>query len=266
MPTLRASSDTDSTVQALENKQYEMEYKAKLSKALHRTGIYDDNLVKSYALIWERCNTTMQSRLEQRIDYKTTIYNDPIKLLKAIKEHALNYQETRYKMSIISDSCCALFGTKQRDGENLQEYTKRFKTSKEILESHIGAPIIIRKYVESMKSYDPTNANIVDKLILQANEKFMAFIYLENADYKKYGSVLKNLNSQKSLGNDQYPSTLIETNNVLGSHRFDTNETQKKPKEKDQNHKEQDHQENNNSIPPLSFAQMEGKWEVLLLW
>jgi hypothetical protein len=53
MPTLRASIDTDPTVLATENKQFEMEYKAKLSKALHRIRIYDDNLVKSYALIWE---------------------------------------------------------------------------------------------------------------------------------------------------------------------------------------------------------------------
>jgi hypothetical protein len=74
MPTLKASSDTEPAVQALENKQYEMEYKAKLSEALHRTRIYDDNLVKSYALIWERCNTAMQSRLEQRVDYMTIIY------------------------------------------------------------------------------------------------------------------------------------------------------------------------------------------------
>jgi hypothetical protein len=87
----------------------------------------------------------------------------------------------------------------------------------------------------------------------------MAFIYLENADLKKYGSVLTNLNSQKSLGNDQYPKTLIETNNVLGSHRFDANETHKKmgqPRKEETNlSKEQDQ----DKIPPLSFAQMEGK-------
>jgi hypothetical protein len=259
MPTLRASTETDATVALTENKQFEMEYKAKLTEALHRIRIYDDNLVKSYALIWERCNTAMQNRLEQRTDYKTTIYNDPIELLKAIKEHALNYQETRYEMSIISDAFRALFSTKQREGENLQEYTKRFKTSKEILESHIGSPVILHKYIEAMPTYDPNNPIVVNGLISQASEQFMAFIYLENADLKKYGSVLTNLNSQKSLGNDQYPKTLIETNNVLGSHRFDANETRKKMgqprKEETNSPKEQDQ----DKIPPLSFAQMEGK-------
>jgi hypothetical protein len=204
-------TESDANVAITENKQFEMEYKAKLTEALRRIRVYNDNLVKSYALIWEQCNTAMQNRLEQRTDYETTIYNDPIELLKAIKEHALNYQETRYS---------ALFSTKQREGENLQEYTKRFKTSKEILESHIGAPVILQKYVQAMPTYDKNNTTVVNGLIAKASEQLMAFIYLENADLKKYGSVLTNLNSQKSLGNDQYPKTLIETNNVLGSHRF----------------------------------------------
>jgi hypothetical protein len=144
----------------------------------------------------------MQNRLEQRTDYKTTIYNDPIELLKAIKEHTLNYQETQYEMSIISDAFRALFGTKQSEGENLQEYTKRFKTSKEILESHLGSPVILNKYIKAMPTYDPNNTTVVNGLISQTSEQLMVFIYLENADLKKYGSVLTNLNSQKSLGND----------------------------------------------------------------
>jgi hypothetical protein len=132
-------------------------------------------------------------------------------------------------MLIISDAFHALFGTKQREGENLQEYTKRFKTSKEILELHLGSPVILNKYIKAMPTYDPNNTTVVTGLISQTSEQLMAFIiYLENADLKKYGSVLTNLNSQKSLGNNQYPKTLIETNNVLGSHRFDANETHKK--------------------------------------
>jgi hypothetical protein len=127
MPTLSASTETDATVTITENKQFKMEYKAKLIEALHRIRIYDDNLVKSYALIWERCNTAMQNRLEQRMDYEITIYNDPIELLKAIKEHALNYQETRYEMSIISDAFRALFSAQNKEKE------RTFKSTPSVL-------------------------------------------------------------------------------------------------------------------------------------
>jgi hypothetical protein len=258
MPKLKGSTKKDDAAKETENRQFKMEYKAMLSEALHRIRIYDDNLVKSYALIWERCNTAMQSRLEQRTDYESTIYNGPVELLQAIKEHALDYQETRYKMSIISDAFRALFGTKQREGENLQEYTRQFMTSKEILESYIGAPLILQKFVESRPSYDSTNDAIIQTLVQQASEQFMAFIYLENSDRKKYGSVLNNLNSQKSLGNDQYPKTPIESNNVLGSHRFDEHKnTGQSQKDKDNSPKEPNQE--NDTITPLSFAQMEGK-------
>ena len=79
-----------------------MEYKAKLDEALKRKRMYNDNLFMAYALIWERYAKSMQNKILARSDYEYEIYNNPIKHLKAIKEHALDYQETCYKMSIIS--------------------------------------------------------------------------------------------------------------------------------------------------------------------
>ena len=83
----------------------------------------------------------MQNKLLAWSDYEDEIYNNPIKLLKAMKEHALNYQETRYEMSIILDAFRALWNTTQKENENLQDYTQHFKTSKDILESHLGGLI-----------------------------------------------------------------------------------------------------------------------------
>jgi hypothetical protein len=109
------------------------------------------------------------------------------------------------------------------------------------LESHIGAPLILQKDVESRPTYVSNNDAVYPTLVQQANEQLMAFIYLENSDRKQYGSVLNSLNSQKSLGNDQYSKTLIESNNVLGSHPFDENHknTGQSQKDKDNSPKEQ---------------------------
>jgi hypothetical protein len=65
----------------------------------------------------------MKNKIESRTDY-ATIQQDPIELLKAIKEHALNYQEQQYKHMIVLDAMTTLFGTKQQDNESLQDYTK----------------------------------------------------------------------------------------------------------------------------------------------
>jgi hypothetical protein len=47
MPQLKGSTKKDDAVRATEDRQFEMEYKAKLSEALHRSCIYDNNLVKA---------------------------------------------------------------------------------------------------------------------------------------------------------------------------------------------------------------------------
>ena len=84
----------------------------------------------------------MQNKITGRNDFEEKIFNNPINLLIAIKKHSLNYQESRYEMSIITDSIRAFLNTKQKESETLQDYTRRFKTSKEIMESHVGGPLV----------------------------------------------------------------------------------------------------------------------------
>ena len=52
-------------------------------------------------------------------------------------------------------------------------------------------------------------------------EQFLAYLYLENSDQAKYGSILSGLITQQSLKNDQYPRTITEANNMLSNHKFD---------------------------------------------
>jgi hypothetical protein len=52
-------------------------------------------MFKAYALLWERCAKAMQDKIASRSHYDNVVYNDPIALLRAIKEHSLNYQDTR---------------------------------------------------------------------------------------------------------------------------------------------------------------------------
>ena len=121
---------------------------------MKRRRMYENNLFKACALIWERCGKVMQNKIASRTNFGQTIYNDPIELLKAVKEHALNYQESRYEMSIILDALRALFSVQQKDSESLQDYTRRFKTAREILESHLGGSLILTKYVKTLPLYN----------------------------------------------------------------------------------------------------------------
>jgi hypothetical protein len=237
-----------------------MEYKAELDEAMKRKRTYEDNMFKAYALLWERCAKAMQDKIASRSDYDNVVYNDPIALLRAIKEHSLNYQDTRYEMSIISDAFRSLFTSKQKDGESLQDYTRWFKMSTEILESHLGGRLILEKYVRTMTGYDKTKDPKTDELIKNASESLFAYLYLENADQDKYGTILNNLNSQKSLGNDQFPRTIVETNNVFSNHKFDV--VKKKQENQNTHHPRANphkNKEKDKESTPLPFAQMEGR-------
>jgi hypothetical protein len=112
-----------------------------------------------------------------------------------------------------------------------------------------------------MKDYDPLDLNKTDNCIKKASEQLFTFLYLENTDQAKYGSLLKGLNSQKSLGHDQYPRLLSESNNVLSNHRFYANASNKQKQQDQDCHKQKNKQEviEDDAAPVLSFVQMEGK-------
>ena len=124
----------------------------------------------------------------------------------------MDYQETKYEMSIIVDALKAMMTTKQREGENLAEYTSRFKTAKDVLESNIGGALILTKYIKGMEDYIDKDPASFEKCCKEANARLFAFLYLENSDQVKYGSIMQNLVQQKSLGNDQYPKIIAEAN------------------------------------------------------
>ena len=108
------------------------------------------NLSKAYSFIWDQCAKSLQNKIEARSDYISIIKGNPINLLKAIKQQVLNYEESRYEMSIILEALKNMINVKQKEGETLQDYTKRFKTVAEVMESHIGGPIELTKiYVKN---------------------------------------------------------------------------------------------------------------------
>jgi hypothetical protein len=136
--------------------------------------------------------------------------------------------------------------------------TKRFHIARDVLESHLGGPIVLHKIVMVMPGYDESNIIERDDKHKTASYKFLAYLYLKNANKDKYGSLLDGLNTQQSLNNNQYLATITDANNVLSNHHFDNNKSNKTKKTdkklKSENNVKKDEQE-----VPLSFAQLKGK-------
>ena len=110
-----------------------MEFKSDYEEYKRRVNTYDNNMIKAYAMIWERCTRGRKLKIEGRVEFLSKFENDPIELLKAIKGHTQNYQEHKYNISIVLDSLRSLFNKKQKEGESLQDWTKHFSNCKRYL-------------------------------------------------------------------------------------------------------------------------------------
>ena len=132
-PSISMSTSADTAVKEAQNKQFEIEFKVDYEAYRKQVLECKNKRTKAYALLWERCTEGMKNKIEAHTDFKSKVKDNPIELLKAVKEHALKYQEHHYDMSIILDAISTLLGTKQKEKESLQDYTKRFRVSRDVL-------------------------------------------------------------------------------------------------------------------------------------
>jgi hypothetical protein len=99
-------------------------------------------------------------------------------------------------MSIILDALRTPLLTKQKEGDNLQDYTKRFRAARNVLDSHLGGPLILTKIIKMINEYHAKDQVKKEKYARIAFEQLLGYLYLENTDQTKYGSILAELNTQ----------------------------------------------------------------------
>ena len=115
-PTMAVQDPTitdESQIKAIETEN-RLLYKAEVNAFIKRKEYYKSNIDNAYAFLFARCNKAMQNKIQARKDFDT-IKGDPIKLIKAIEEHAIALQDNKYKWSIIHDVSQKLENIKQRD-------------------------------------------------------------------------------------------------------------------------------------------------------
>ena len=88
---------------------------------------------------------------------------------------------------------------KQRDGEQLIDYLKRFNTARDVFISHLGGPLILSKLASKHKDYSMIDSltketlivDVCDKLKMnkeieeEAFDTFLSGLYLDNCDKLK---------------------------------------------------------------------------------
>ena len=88
-PTLTASAETDAAKKKVEDRQFELEHTIEFKAYSNRTDTCAQNKIKSHSFLWGQCSKAMQHKVESKPKFASQIKNDPVELLKAIKEYAM---------------------------------------------------------------------------------------------------------------------------------------------------------------------------------
>ena len=172
---------------------------------------YESNMVKAYGILWKQCTLQLQNKLEARRDW-TEIHStlNAIDLLKAIKEVAQDYQDTRYPIESINDSLQAFINIKQREDETLANYQQRFKNVVEHMETQHGKLPMTRYVVTADPELHMTQAKAYDRLVAY---RFMV------GSYKGPG-LKEHLSNRYAMGTDEYPKDLNAAVSLVSNYKI----------------------------------------------
>ena len=132
----------------------------------------------------------------------------------------------------------------------------------EVMESHIGEKIQFKKVCETEKAtVIKTKGAVLDANEVQdaVFERFAAYVYLQNADPTKYGSLNTLLTTHKSLKNNQYPATVVAANDILSQYKFDTPNQHGSGSRRGGKQDKPNEDGEKDDVTKLAFAQMIGK-------
>ena len=193
---LHETTDQEKLEIKCKNDQYKIKYKAELQLHLKQKSHYCMNLGKAYAFLFGQCTTGLQHRIETKAEYESKIKGNPIKLLEPIKKNSLSFDDKNKADIVIIDAIMNLMTTRQRDDEDLTEYTKHFKVGRDLCKEKYGGifkiPMLTQKEStwgsDHETSYKPVYAS------------FLSFLYLKNTDQMKYGSFIKMMAENSATG------------------------------------------------------------------
>ena len=155
-----------------------------------------------YAFLFGQCTTGLQHRIEAKAIYEAKITGNPIRLLKAIKENSLSFDDKKKANIVIINAIMNLMTTRQRNDEELTEYTKCFKVSTDLCKEKYGGILKI----PTLAQKESTWGSDEETSYKTACASFLSILYLKNMDQMKYGSFIKKMAEDFATGQENvYP-------------------------------------------------------------
>jgi hypothetical protein len=117
-PIRRISVATNADNRVTEQEGYDILYKAEIDMYTKRKHKLEDNMNKTYSLIYlQHCSKTIQDRIHAHPDFETKIKNDPIELLKAIEILINDPVRARYPYTSVTGAMTRFMTCRQLENE-----------------------------------------------------------------------------------------------------------------------------------------------------
>lgn len=143
-------------------------------------------------------------------------------------------------------------GFKQKD-KDLPCYLAEHKERKARVRGHFGDRFL-DTFVETTEEHRNADTSKKTQLSEQGFERFSAFLFMKNADPRKFGSLQGTMQTQFSSNNNQHPHALTVAMDALTKHPWD-NRKQCAGKSAGKGHDKSDDQDEPNKAQQSSFHQ-----------
>ena len=213
------------------------------------------NLPKAFTYIMnDYCTDGLKTRLIALPGYESTIRDDPVALLTAIKTCVHENARTQYPPVTISTHWDHLLKLKQAEEEDPPSYAKHFEQQLKTVKGYIGSTFtdgfaeqmpeykahgykhdagkitallamhvadedariaLADDFIDLFSHYKPKETKTQLDLKAQTRSEFETCLFLRSASKAKCGSLLTTLQTQYSIGKEQYPDTIHKAVDIL---------------------------------------------------
>ena len=201
-----------------ENNQYKIKYEAELQLHLKQKSHFHMNLGKAYTFLLGQCTTGLQHRIEAKAKYESKIKGNPIKLLEMINENSLSFNDKKKADIVITGAIMNLMTRRQREDEDLTQYTKCFKAARDLCKEKYGGILKIPMLTQKESTWGSDQ----ETSYKTAYASFLSILYLKNTDQMKYGSFIKKMAEDFATGwENVYPIHIEDTQHILSIDKYD---------------------------------------------
>ena len=226
---LQTSTNTDEELRKKEDKCYEEVFTSQAKEQSKDKKAYEAAKRTAFSYILDNyCEKSLKDKIIAKSDYDSKIYDDPLELLKNIKElmHSAATETNVYQYATVWKALKRFYGLRQKEGQSLKSWHDEYKEVATIMSQFTGSSTLATYCGNNDKDYKELSAILTDvladeddrkdaldnmRIIEKAtHDRLMAYGFLEASDQKRYSSLKLSLQNQFSQGDDKYPKTLDE--------------------------------------------------------